>query len=200
MSKSRLGEKHKTKLKITELPQALHKRLGQLDPVKKISGSEGGLGKIVSFDAISNCLSSCRARNHCPYWDDNSAGRGLNTGKCQIQYRFVRSVMSILLSNYEVDEVVGVRIGLHLIPLYLDYAKICIESVSQSSAILTDNKGRKYPNPLLKEKRDMSKQIESAWKSIGIEKLVKKSDVPGTPGKKVHTNFAQDLEDGGGWE
>jgi hypothetical protein len=137
-----------------------------LNPVKgKVDGTP-----LTVWDAISKCSKrDCRLKDICGW---AKSKRPLD--KCQVESKYITRVTNTLLTNIgsRGDEMQWQRIGLHLIPLYIQLIKMkMIALVVDIEA--TTKQGPKI-HPIFREIREILKAIRSERDSIGIDKMSKK--------------------------
>lgn len=62
------------------------------------------------------------------------------------------------------------KVGMHIIPMYLNLCALKMEALSVVHAVDTTHRGDRKADPVYKEIRETIKHINLAWKDIGLRK------------------------------
>lgn len=125
-------------------------------------GKEDGLS-LFAWEPIPECTDKrCPLNLRCHFKQ-----RG---GKCKVISGIVRAALTSILTNYgpKLNNAQRNRIGTHLIPLYVDLARMFVYEASLSSVHFIDKHGSPKIDPVYKEKRETVRSIELMWKQIGL--------------------------------
>lgn len=143
-------------------------------------GDVRGNVKMYAWDGIRECHEGCPLIDECSY---------IHKGKCAAQVEYVQALYKAILSTYTyLDESMLFKIGMELIPLYVQLSRLQIVELSLESPMTVDEKGREYVHPVYKEIRDTLKTIQVLWKGMDMsftfgEKLRAKREMePGGKG------------------
>jgi len=147
-----------------------------------------------AWDAVRECdREDCNAFLMCPHPKNSH---------CTTQVLYLESVLSVILSNFNVEEDELYRIGMHLIPLYKMLCRLKIEELGVSSYIYTTDKGNFNAHPILREIRETIKMVESMWKDLGLDsekKLVPNPSLSISPKANYYDDILQE-ETKVGWK
>jgi hypothetical protein len=94
--------------------------------------------------------------------------------------KYIKHTVDVIFGNIgeKMTEAQLFRVGTSLIPLYRNLARLKIEEAGMLSPMETV-KGRSTPSNIYREIREHIKAIDSLWKSIGIETIDMKFNLPG---------------------
>jgi len=143
-----------------KLTQQYEQKFGTLSTRR---GKDEGQKSLFSWEPIPDCTDEeCPIRQKCDF-----VKRG---NKCHVVAGIVKSAALNILNNYgkQLNNALRNRIGLHLMPLYVQYAKQCVYEASLSTPDFTDNKGNPKVNPIYKEIRETVRTIDLQWKTLGL--------------------------------
>jgi hypothetical protein len=132
-------------------------KIGNLELVK------GTLRKdmpLFVWDAIRECTNiQCPVVGKCKY---------IHRGKCAVQVQYVESLYHAIFNTYSyLDEAMAFKIGVEIIPLYVQLVRLQIIELSVDNLVISTGKGSAI-HPVLREIRDTLRCISSAWKSLDI--------------------------------
>jgi hypothetical protein len=149
---------HLKKMKKIKNPLSLNPVKGKVDDTP-----------LTVWDAISKCdKKGCRLKDICSW-----ASSKRKIDKCQVESKYITRVTNTLLTNIgsKGDEMQWQRIGLHLIPLYIQLIKM--KMVALVVDIEATTKAGPRIHPIFREIREILKAIRSERDSIGIDKISK---------------------------
>jgi len=132
--------------------------------------------KLYSWDVLPLCQSDrCPASNFCQYLTGKSI-----PDRCLVIQKYIKHTVDVIFGNIgeKMTEAQLFRVGTSLIPLYRNLARLKIEEAGMLSPMETV-KGRSTPSNIYREIREHIKAIDSLWKSIGIEMIDMKFNLPG---------------------
>ena len=129
-----------------------------------------------AFDAVDYCIGArCRAFDYCPYEKPKVSEK---TGevirrRCQFQQNYLRGVSLMIWRNYyeTITEIELFHVGMELMPLYKNLAKLNLREMAVEDVVYTDDKGIMRSHPVYKEIRDTIRQISMLWKSLGLQEV-----------------------------
>ena len=150
--------------KQVKLTQQYEQKFGTLSSRR---GMDEGKKNLFSWEPIPDCTDElCPLREKCSY-----VSRGV---KCHVVAGIVKSAVLNILNNYgtQLNNALRNRIGLHLMPLYVMYAKQCVYEASLSTPNFNDNKGNPKIDPVYKEMRETIRTIDLQWKTLGLADMV----------------------------
>lgn len=153
----------------------------------RIPGEEGAMKLFYSWDAVPECVGErCQAYTQCQY---------SKKGQCSVVREGLKGLALIIFRNFDaiLTEDVLFRVGMHLMPLYKSLLKLNIEEMAVDRAVYVDDKGMYRAHPIYKELRETVKQIEYAWKALGLVKAPRKSDSR-DPEEYGDPDFVEQLE------
>ncbi|MDY6957897.1 MAG: hypothetical protein SVK08_01935 [Halobacteriota archaeon] len=130
--------------------------------------------KLYSWDVLPLCRSdNCPAANFCHYLTGKAEPE-----RCWVIGKYIKHTVDVIFGNIgdRMTEAQLFRVGTGLIPLYRNLARLKIEEAGMVSPVAL-RKGM-TPQPIYKEIRATIKDIEALWKSIGIENLDFKYNMP----------------------
>lgn len=132
--------------------------------------------KLYSWDVLPMCRSDeCPAAHYCHYLTGKAEPE-----RCWVIGKYIKHTVDVIFGNIgdKMTEAQLFRVGTGLIPLYRNLARLKIEEAGLVSPNIETVKGTPVPHPIYKEIRAYIKDIEALWKSIGIENLDFKYNVP----------------------
>jgi hypothetical protein len=132
--------------------------------------------KLYSWDVLPLCRNDeCPAANFCHYL----AG-SLDPERCWVIGKYIKHTVDVIFGNIgeRMTEAQLFRVGTSLIPLYRNLARLKIEEAGLVSPMQVNNRNTYVPAPIYREIREHIKAIEALWKSIGIEFLDMKFNLP----------------------
>lgn len=102
----------------------------------------------------------CPANNMCSY---------VKRGKCAVAVKYLESLYSSILGSYSyLDEAMLWKVGMQIIPLYVQLVKLQIVEIALISPIYTSDKGTILMHPIYKEIRETMKTIHIMWKDLDL--------------------------------
>ena len=131
--------------------------------------------KLYSWDVLPVCREErCPAAQHCQYLTGK-----LLPEKCWVVGKYVKHTTDVIFANIgdKMTEAQMFRVGVNLIPLYRNLARMKIEEAGLISPLVRVKK-QDVPHKVYKEIREHIKAIDALWKSIGIEHLDIKYNLP----------------------
>lgn len=116
--------------------------------------------KMFAWDGIRECYPECPMVDECKY---------LHKGKCAVQVQYVQALYTAILGTYSfLDETLLFKIGIELIPLYVQLSRLQIVELSLISPTLLGDKGTITIHPIYREIRDTLRCIQSIWKGMDM--------------------------------
>jgi hypothetical protein len=129
--------------------------------------------KMFAWDGIQECTGGihvvdaehpnpfiCPVTHLCGY---------IKRGKCAVQVKYLEALYSSVLGTYSyLDEAMLFKIGMQIIPLYVQLVKLQIVELSLHSPIYTTDKGAIMVHPVYKEVRETMKAIHIMWKDLDL--------------------------------
>jgi hypothetical protein len=130
--------------------------------------------KMFAWDGIQDCTGGvfevdlnnpnppvvCPVNHLCTY---------IKRGKCAVQVKYLESLYSSVLGTYSyLDEAMLFKIGMQIIPLYVQLVKLQIVELSLHSPVYTSEKGAILVHPIYKEIRETMKTIHVMWKDLDL--------------------------------
>jgi hypothetical protein len=130
--------------------------------------------KMFAWDGIPNCTGGifevnpddpnppviCPVNHLCSY---------IKRGKCAVQVKYLESLYSSILGTYHyLDEAMLFKIGMQIIPLYIQLVKLQIVELSLGSPTYVTDKGTVIVHPIYKEIRETMKTIHIMWKDLDL--------------------------------
>ncbi len=115
------------------------------------------------WDAVPLCTKSdCPASEECPYEQ---------VGKCNQQRDIIKTFGVFIFDYFEndLDEYKLYRIGVELVPLYMDLIRFYIEKQGIKEVVTMDGHGRQQTNPLFKLINEQRREIGRLWKELGMK-------------------------------
>lgn len=148
------------------------------------------------WTAIQDCEEDdCIARSMCSYTISGTKK------KCKVIMKYLRQVEKVILENYSKDmsEIDLFRVGMHLIPLYKQLARLKIVEMSLSSkdAMEITRSGTTKMHSLFKEIRECIRSIDSTWRELGIARYQQKEmpDIPRDANRGYYEMMERDALD-----
>ena len=116
--------------------------------------------QMYAWDAIRECTEMrCPVFNMCTY---------IKRGKCAVQVKYLEALYQSILSNYKyLDEMMLFKIGMQIVPLYIQLVKMQIIEMSLESPMTFTEKGF-VMHPVYKEIRATLTTIHSMWKDLDL--------------------------------
>ena len=135
------------KLKIGEL--ALEKGFVRKDVV------------MFAWDGIRDCsVEQCPVVAMCGY---------LKRGKCAVQVKYLDTLYNSILGTYKyLDEAMLFKIGMQIVPLYVQLMKMQIVELSLESPMMVTEKGGLVVHPIYREIRSTLVAINGLWKDLDL--------------------------------
>jgi len=149
------------------ITQKIKTSAGSMNVYKGIVGSNSMEQMILySWDYIPECdKSTCSISSKCVVYVAKM------DNKCGIMKQYIQSIRKIILEEHsqKVSQTQMYRLGMDLIPLYRNLAKMKIEEMAIVSCVETDKAGVKRMHPIYKEIRETIRLIENTWKTVGLD-------------------------------
>jgi len=113
-----------------------------------------------AWDGIRDCSSElCPVNDMCGY---------LKRGKCAVQVKYLETLYNSILTTYKyLDEAMLFKIGMQIIPLYVQLMKMQIIELSLASPMVFTEKGMSV-HPIYKEIRATLSTIHIMWKDLDL--------------------------------
>lgn len=129
-----------------------------------LSLNKGIIRKNISmfaWDGVQQCEPEiCPVTHMCKYSKE---------GKCSVQLNYLRALYKAILGNYSyLDEMMLFKIGMQIIPLYVQLVKMQMLELSLDRPIYETDKGAVLPHPIYKEIRETLKAIHVMWKDLDL--------------------------------
>ena len=143
-----------------KLTQQYEQKFGTLSTRR---GKDEKKKNLFSWEPIPDCTDErCPIRKKCEF-----VKRG---NKCQVVAGIVKSAALNILNNYgtQLNNALRNRIGLHLMPLYVQLARQYVAEAALTASTFNDNKGNPKVNPVYKEIRETLRTIDLQWKNLGL--------------------------------
>lgn len=117
--------------------------------------------KLFAWDAIRDCSpDDCPVSSKCKY---------IKRGKCAVLSLYLKALYEAILSNYKtLDSVSLFKVGMQIVPLYLQLAKMQLLEMSLTSPVYVSDKGTVMSHPVYREIRDTMKTITIMWKDLDL--------------------------------
>jgi hypothetical protein len=114
-----------------------------------------------AWDGVQMCDPDiCAVVDRCGY---------IKRGKCAVQMKYLEALYNAILGTYKyMDDVMLFKIGMQIIPLYVQLVKMQMLELSLTSPIYTTDKGAVLPHPVYKEIRETLKTIYTMWKDLDL--------------------------------
>ncbi|KKL81698.1 hypothetical protein LCGC14_1992160 [marine sediment metagenome] len=149
-----------------DLPQSYNVRFGTM----KIRRGKLKDKSIISWDAIPDCRGEdCNSFRYC-FAVDEAKNHG-DTKRCLVMSSYLRSVSSIILSNYPtITESDLLRVGLHLIPMYRNLCRLQIEEHGLRHIFRQNKGGNMVAHPVYDLIRNYILSIDTLWNRLNLDK------------------------------
>ena len=130
--------------------------------------------KMFAWDGIQECTGGIfevdpmdpNPPNICPV---NHLCSYIKRGKCAVQVKYLEALYSSMLGTYHyLDEPMLFKIGMQIIPLYVQLVKLQIVELSLHSPTYLSDKGTILVHPIYKEIRETLKCIHLMWKDLDL--------------------------------
>ena len=117
--------------------------------------------RLFAWDAIRSCSpSECPVSSVCTY---------IKRGKCAVLVQYLKALYDSVLSNYKtLDDVSLFKVGMQIVPLYLQLAKMQMVEMSLDSPVYHTEKGAVLAHPIYREIRETLKTIHLMWKDLDL--------------------------------
>lgn len=93
----------------------------------------------------------------------------IKRGKCAVQVKYLEALYGSILGTYSyLDEPMLFKIGMQLIPLYVQLVKLQIVELSLHGPTYLTDKGTILIHPIYKEIRETLKTIHVMWKDLDL--------------------------------
>jgi len=117
--------------------------------------------RMFAWDVIPECeAENCQVYHLCKY---------IKQGRCAVMVQYLKALYDCILGNYKnLDDVSLFKIGMQLIPLYVQLAKMQLVEMSVPSPIYETDKGAIVSHPIYREIRETLKTINMMWKDLEI--------------------------------
>lgn len=114
-----------------------------------------------AWDGIRDCNNNdCPVTDMCHY---------IKKGKCAVQVKYLESLYKAILGTYAyLDDVMLFKIGMQVIPLYVQLVRLQLVELSLVSPVYTTFKGIEVAHPIYKEIRETLKTIHVMWKDLDL--------------------------------
>ena len=155
----------------------LTKRMGSLDLDK---GEARPGHKMFAWDAVQDCADdNCPIVSQCAYNKE---------GKCVVQLRYVETILTTILNTYKyLDDVQLTKIGIQIIPLYSQLARLkIIEKSITIDNIVNVSKHGMYVHPVFKEIRQTLLMINQMWRDLLIKPINLMTPDPDDPDSSLN--------------
>ena len=117
-------------------------------------------GGLVDIDDDQAMMNRCPVADICTY---------VKRGKCAVQVKYLESLYSSILGTYTyLDEPMLFKIGMQVIPLYLQLVKLQIVELALRHPTYISDKGTIMIHPIFKEIRETLKTIHIMWKDLDL--------------------------------
>jgi hypothetical protein len=114
--------------------------------------------KMFAWDGIREC-----DPHECPMVDECAYP---HKGKCAVQVQYMQALYTAILNTYSfLDEAMLFKIGIELIPLYVQLSRLQIIELSLASPVYQTKVGPSI-HPVYREIRDTLRAIQSMWKGL----------------------------------
>lgn len=116
---------------------------------------------LVLWNAVQDCHEDCPIYSECPYDHSN---------KCELRKKYIRSVVNSLEKGIkEKDEIVNMKIGLMLVPLFNQLVTFKLIAHAQIGNEMFISSKKIQINPVFKEIRDIMKDINGLMKELKVD-------------------------------
>jgi hypothetical protein len=129
--------------------------------------------KMFAWDGIQECTGGAvdptdmnAVVNQCPVTDMCTY---IKRGKCAVQVKYLETLYSSILGTYTyLDEPMLFKIGMQIVPLYLQLVKLQIAELAVRHPTYLSDKGTVMVHPIFKEIRETMKTIHIMWKDLDL--------------------------------
>jgi len=117
--------------------------------------------KLFAWDGVNICNPDiCPVADKCRYPQQ---------GKCSVQVQYLDQLYTALQKSYKyVEDVILFKIGMHVVPLYVQLMKLQMIELSLETPVVVNDKGTHSIHPVFREIRDTLKTIAVMWKDLQI--------------------------------
>jgi len=159
-------------LPLDDLPEEYRSKIGNFSLKRGMMNTgEDGEILLLSYDMIPRCTDiACSATEYCTYPRPTKFD---STLRCGFMAGYLKGVSIVVFRNFKdkFNEVQWTKVGLHLMPLYRNLARMKIEELGLVSIFREDARGCVSMHPLYREIREQIKSINAEWQGIlaGVE-------------------------------
>jgi len=116
---------------------------------------------LFAWDGIRDCSDhNCPVVNMCNY---------LKRGKCAVQVKYLETLYNSILGTYKyLDEAMLFKIGMQIVPLYVQLMKMQMEELALESPMIVTEKGALVVHPIYREIRSTLACINGLWKDLDL--------------------------------
>lgn len=116
---------------------------------------------LFAWDGVQECdPHQCPVTEKCGY---------IKRGKCAVQMTYLKALYKSILGTYAyLDDAMLFKIGMQIIPLYVQLVKMQMVELSLQSPVYETDKGAILPHPVYKEIRETLKAIHIMWKDLDL--------------------------------
>lgn len=146
------------------------------------------------WNAIQNCEGqNCISATICPY---SLSGHT----KCKVMLKYLIQMEQMIYQNFgnDLEHHELYRVGMHLIPLYKQLARLKIYEMSLSTRDMAEETkgGTTKMHSIFKEIRECVRSIDATWREIGIGKPQRKEDpdIPLKPAVGYYEQMEKDAK------
>jgi len=117
--------------------------------------------RLFAWDSIRVCNpDECPVSHICTY---------IKQGRCAVLVQYIKVLYDSILSNYKtLDDVSLFKVGMQIIPLYLQLAKLQLVEMGLHTPLQTTEKGMMVAHPVYREIRETMKTISAMWRDLEI--------------------------------
>lgn len=114
-----------------------------------------------AWDGIKDCdVGRCPIVDMCTY---------IKRGKCAVQMKYLDTLYNAILGTYRhIDEMCLFKIGMQIVPLYVQLVKLQMVELSLDSPMMANEAGNISVHPVYKEIRSTLTTIYGAWKDLNL--------------------------------
>lgn len=191
MTKKRKFRKHTEKRTLTPYE---HSCYGNMKVNARVFDKE----RFPSWNAVQECEGeNCAAASVCAYFQQTPNPGNTNSRKCNVVMRYLKEVEHVILSSFGkgLTDADLFRVGMHLLPLYKQLARLKITEMTISSNSVSEmtKGGTTKIHGLFKEMRECIKAIDACWREIGFTKRENES-VPQSVNMSASSSYYEDME------